>query len=144
MTDKDNLQTTFSDDRLLEHLLGEAARQEIADNGFSDRVMQRIAGMEAPAPSMVSCNAATQRLTRLWTLFCVAVGALLFYFVNGWEMLKGSLHVLFSSVATSLEVFLTTAPTVELRLNPVAVLLLLVFLLVVLPYQTYRRLSEAL
>ena len=80
----------------------------------------------------------------LWTWFCIAVSLVLFFVFNGWDMLKASLHVLYASILTSFEVFLTTAPTAELDLNPWMILLALGFVSIYLPYQTARKLSATL
>ena len=127
MTDNENI--------LLERFFQEAAKQEIADNGFTERVMDSL-----PAHEVSTAH----RLSRLWTWFCITVGGVLFFVFNGWDMLKSSLYVLFSSVVTALEVFVTTAPTADVRLDPVVVLLVVAFVGVFLPYQTYRRLSATL
>ena len=125
---------TESDDRLIERFFSEAARQQIADDGFTERVMAALPeGM-----------AKGRRLSRLWTWFCIAVGGMLFFLLNGWGVLKAMLLAFLNTVLTSLSVLLTTAPTADLHLDPVLVLLLLVFVLVVLPYQTARKLSTTL
>ena len=76
--------------------------------------------------------------------FCILVGGLLFYVLNGWDALVSSGKMLLSTMVTALEVFITTVPTADLRLDPVLVLLLLAFVGVFLPYQTYRKLSTTL
>ena len=126
---------TDNDNRLIEAFFSEAAQQQIEDNGFTQRVMDRL------PDTGVSL---THRLSRLWTLFCVVIGGVLFLVFNGWESLKASLRILFETAVTSLSVFVTTAPTADLHLDPVVVLLLLAFLLVFLPYQTFRKLSATL
>ena len=72
----------------------------------------------------------------------VALG--LFFAFGGWQVLQslffGGLHMLLGW----LEVFAVTAPLTEININLWVVLLLLVFVLVVLPYQTYRKLSATL
>ena len=83
-------------------------------------------------------------LSVLWTWFCIAVSVALFFVFNGWEMLKASLMVLYAAVRTSLEVFVTTAPTTELDLTPWMILLALGFVSIYLPYQTARKLSATL
>ena len=130
MTDKDNI--------MIEDFFKQAAQQQIEDNGFTEKVMARIAEREQQ-PSAVN-----RRLSLLWTLFCVAVALGLFFVLGGWESLKASIMVLVTSALTRLEVLITTAPTAELPVNPVVVFLLVAFVLVYLPYQTARRLSATL
>ena len=83
-------------------------------------------------------------LSMLWTWFCITVSLVLFFVFNGWEMLKASLHVLYASILTSFEVFLTTAPTAEFDLNPWMILLAFGFVSIYLPYRTARKLSAIL
>ena len=126
MTDKDNL--------LIEDFFKQAAQQQIEDNGFTERVMARIA----------ETKSSTRRKTMLWTWFCVAMALALFFLFGGWESLKATMMVWMSTALTSLEVLITTAPTAELPVNPAVVFLVLAFVLVYLPYQTARKLSAAL
>ena len=120
---------------LIESFFKEAAQQQIEDNGFTERVMANLPAGEA---NMV------HRLSRLWTWFCVVMGVVLFFLLNGWDSLKASINMLLSTVLTGLEVFVTTAPTTDLQLNPWLVLLAVAFVLIFLPYQTYRKLSATL
>ena len=129
MTEKEN--------KLIEDLFKQAAQQQIEDNGFTDRVMASIETGNWKVEN-------ERMLSKLWTWFCIAVSLVLFFMFNGWEMLKTSLHVLYASILTSFEVFLTTAPTAELDLNPWMILLALGFVLIYLPYQTARKLSAIL
>ena len=129
MTEKEN--------KLIEDLFKQAAQQQIEDNGFTDRVMASIETGKWKVEN-------ERMLSKLWTWFCIAVSLVLFFMFNGWEMLKTSLHVLYASILTSFEVFLTTAPTAELDLNPWMILLALGFVLIYLPYQTARKLSAIL
>ena len=127
MSDNENI--------LIESFFKEAAQQQIENNGFTERVMANLPAGEV--------NLA-HRLTRLWTWFCVVLGGVLFFLLNGWDSLKSSINMLLSTILTGLDVFITTAPTTDLRLNPWLILLALAFVLIFLPYQTYRKLSATL
>ena len=129
MTEKEN--------KLIEDLFKQAAQQQIEDNGFTEKVMERVERVD-------QTSLVPHRLSLLWTWFCIAVSVALFFVFNGWEMLKASLHVLYASILTSFEVFLTTAPTAEFDLNPWMILLALGFVSIYLPYQTARKLSATL
>ncbi len=129
MTEKEN--------KLIEDFFKQAAQQQIEDNGFTERVM------EASGNGQLKMDNG-QLLSVLWTWFCIAVSLVLFFVFNGWEMLKASLMVLYAAVRTSLEVFVTTAPTTELDLTPWMILLALGFVSIYLPYQTARKLSATL
>ena len=123
-----------NNDLLIEKFFKQAAQQQIEDNGFTERVMERVAQTK---PS-------THRMSILWTCFCVVIALVLFILLGGWESLKATMMVWMTTALTSLEVLITTAPTTELPVNPVVVFLLVAFVLVYLPYQTARRLSATL
>ena len=129
MTEKEN--------KLIEDLFKQAAQQQIEDNGFTERVMERVERVD-------QTSLVPHRLSQLWTWFCIVVSVVLFFVFNGWEMLKASLMVLWAAFRTSLEVFFTTAPTAELDLTPWMILLALGFVSIYLPYQTARKLSATL
>ena len=122
-------------DVLLKQLFEQAAKQQIEDNGFTERVMMNLPEVKE---SRVRCY------TRLWTMFCVVTAILIFWLISGWDMIEsmltGGRHMLINTI----EVFMLTAPTTEIEINPWTVVLLLGFVLVFLPYQTYRKLSAAL
>ena len=129
MTEKEN--------KLIEDLFKQAAQQQIEDNGFTEKVMASIENGQLKKDN-------GKLLSMLWTWFCITVSLVLFFVFNGWEMLKASLHVLYASILTSFEVFLTTAPTAEFDLNPWMILLALGFVSIYLPYRTARKLSAIL
>ena len=120
--------------QFLDDLFKQAAQQQIEDNGFTERVMQNL-----PTTAVTA-----RRLSRLWSLFCILVGVGLFFAFGGWQLLQnlffGGLRMLLGWI----EVFAITAPTNEININLWVVLLLVGFVLVVLPYQTYRKLSATL
>ena len=55
-------------------------KQEFADNGFSERVMQRLPAQEAVL------------LNRIWTLLCVAVGVIFIALTAGLACIQTILH----------------------------------------------------
>ena len=119
--------------QFLDDLFKQAAQQQIEDNGFTERVMQNL-----PKTDTV------RRLSRLWSLFCILVGVGLFFAFGGWQLLQ---NLFFGGLRMRLgwiEVFAVTAPTNEININLWVVLLLVGVVLVVLPYQTYRKLSATL
>ena len=136
MTEKEN--------KLIEDFFKQAAQQQIEDNGFTERVMEAIGNGQLKMDNGQWARGKGKLLSMLWTWFCIAVSLVLFFVFNGWEMLKASLMVLHAAVRTSLEVFVTTAPTTELDLTPWMILLALGFVSIYLPYQTARKLSATL
>ena len=124
MTDKDNI--------MIEEFFKQAAQQQIEDNGFTERVM-----MNLPETSQER----VRRLSRLWTIFCGIVGVVLFFVLGGWQIVQGLFYGGLRMLFGWLEVMMVTAPTAEIPVNPWVVLLALAFVLIYLPYQTYRKLS---
>jgi len=82
--------TEDNNDLLLQQFFSEAARQQIADDGFTERVMQAL-------PQQRAFN--IKRFNRLWTLFCVAVFVVLFVVFRGWELLAVHFMVMLRTVA---------------------------------------------
>ena len=121
--------------QFLEDLFKQAAQQQIEDNGFTERVMQNLPDTK---------SVVIRRLSRLWSLFCILVGAGLFFAFGGWQVLQGLFFGGLRMLLGWIEVFAITAPTTEININLWVVLLLVGFVLVVLPYQTYRKLSATL
>lgn len=67
------------DEALLQRFFADSARMDIADEGFTDRLMRRL-----PEEVDTRCY----RLYRLWTAAMAAVCVAVFFFVNGFELLK--------------------------------------------------------
>lgn len=110
--------TEDRDDILLKAFFQQAAQQQIADEGFTERVMQRLPRSEYNL----------RRFNRLWTAFCVAVFAVLFVAFRGWELL-----------AVQLEVLLRTLPTYMFSINPLLLAATLFGLLFVGVGEVYLR-----
>ncbi len=121
--------------QFLDDLFKQAAQQQIEDNGFTERVMQNLPETNTNT---------VRRLSRLWSLFCILIGVGLFFAFGGWQVLQGLFFGGLRMLLGWLEVFALTAPTTEININLWVVLLLVGFVLVVLPYQTYRKLSATL
>ena len=81
------------DEKLLQQFFSEAAQQTIEDNGFTERVMNRL-------------PVRMKRYTRIWTGCCILFAALLFTLFHGWELLLVQLEVswLHSSCCSSVNV----------------------------------------
>ena len=82
--------TEENNDLLLQQFFSEAAQQQIADDGFTERVMQAL-------PQQRTFN--IKLFNRLWTLFCVAVFVVLFVVFRGWELLAVHFMVMLRTVA---------------------------------------------
>jgi len=137
MTDKDNIliDDFFEGRNDLADLFKQAAQQQIEDNGFTERVMHNLPETKTNT---------VRRLSRLWSLFCILVGVGLFFAFNGWQVLQGLFYGGLRMLLGWIEVFALTAPTTEIDINLWVVLLLVGFVLIFLPYQTYRKLSATL
>ena len=127
MTDKEKI--------MLEDFFKQAAQQQIEDRGFTERVMQNLPERRVEQ---------VRRLSRLWTIFCGVVGVAMFFLLGGWQVVQGWFLSAVRMTIGWLEIFMVTAPTTEISINPWVVLLVLVFVIFFLPYQTARRLSSAL
>lgn len=79
-------------ERLLQQFFSEAANQQIEDNGFTERVMQSL--------PVASQRAWLSRFSKLWTIFCVSVFAVLFVVFHGWELLIVQFEVMVRIMAT--------------------------------------------
>ena len=79
-------------ERLLQQFFSEAANQQIEDNGFTERVMQSL--------PVASQRAWLSRFSKLWTIFCVSVFAVLFVVFHGWELLIVQFEVMVRTMAT--------------------------------------------
>ena len=123
MTDKDNI--------MIEEFFKQAAQQQIEDNGFTERVMMNLPETSAER---------VRRLSRLWTIFCGVVGVVLFFVLGGWQIVQGLFYGGLRMMLGWLEVFMVTAPTAEISVNPWVVLLLVGFGIIYLPYQIARKL----
>lgn len=73
-------------ERLLQQFFSEAASQQIADNGFTERVMRRL-------PSQKSW------IARFWTPCCIATFVVLFIAFRGWELLAVHFEVMLRTMA---------------------------------------------
>lgn len=76
-----------NDDKLLRQFFADN-RPEIADNGFSRRVMHQLPGR-------------TNRLYRLWTVFCFSLAAVLFVALDGFRLIWHTLREVFTAMAQS-------------------------------------------
>jgi hypothetical protein len=63
----------MTDNELLEQLFRPMKELQIADNGFTERVVSRLPQRDV------------RKLSHLWTAFCVVVAVALFVMVRGWE-----------------------------------------------------------
>ena len=82
----------MTDNELLEQLFQPMKEMQLADDGFTDRVMQQLPQRDA------------RRLSRLWTMFCIVVALVLFVLVRGWEIVGYGLMMLVNTPPTSQQV----------------------------------------
>ena len=74
-------------DSLLQQFFSEAASQQIADDGFTERVMQRL-------PSRMNW------FVRIWNTVCIVLFAVLFVVFRGWDLLAVQLEVMLRTMST--------------------------------------------
>ena len=98
---------TETDNQLLKQFFSEARRQTVADNGFTERVVQRL-----PDRAL--------RQSRCWTACCVALGLVLFVVFKGWQpvilSLDTMIHHLQNSAIQVIPLFATLSVLVCLAL----------------------------
>ncbi len=100
MTEDDNIR--------IEELFREASLQEIADDGFTDRVMACLpveeCAVRPTVPQVSEADAADGRrrwlLANLWTAACVAAGIVMVIAGRGWEQPATYLYVLMRTIPT--------------------------------------------
>ena len=85
--------TAEDDEQLLLRFFGETALQPIADDGFTERVMQRL-----PAAPKAAGDAG-RRFQVWWNAACVAVFVVLFVVFRGWELLAVHFEVMLRTLA---------------------------------------------
>ena len=78
---------TMNDDLLLQQFFSQAAQQTIADDGFTQRVMQRL-------PLRMNW------FVRIWNTVCIVLFAVLFVAFRGWELLAVQLEVMLRTMST--------------------------------------------
>lgn len=79
---------TNDDDILLEQFFQAARVEQLADNGFSHRVMMRLPERQ-------------QRLSQIWTWGCVIVAVAVFIFIGGGQQVAAGIIRVLSSVHTT-------------------------------------------
>ena len=82
-------------ERLLQQFFNDAASQQIDDNGFTERVMQRIEAEQRVQRSTLN----VQRFSRLWNVFCITTFVVLFIVFRGWELLAVHFEVMLRTLA---------------------------------------------
>ena len=82
-----------TDDQLLQAFFADNRMEEIPDDGFSDRVMQALPGLDSEktvlALDQKQALAKRLRLEHLWTAVCVAVGVVAAVVCPGWVQFPG-------------------------------------------------------
>ena len=82
-----------TDDQLLQAFFADNRMEEIPDDGFSDRVMQVLPGLEQKKTVLSleqkQALAKRRRLEHLWTAACVAAGIIIAVVCQGWEQIQG-------------------------------------------------------
>lgn len=79
--------TETTDDKLLQRFFSDN-RKEIEDNGFSRRVMHHL-------PDRY------YRISQLWSLFCFTLAVVLFFVLDGLQLVLGTLRETFTSALHS-------------------------------------------
>ena len=83
------------DEQLLQQFFSDAAHQKVEDDGFTERVMQRL----ETEGKLQASGIRLHTITRLWTAFCISVFVILFVVFRGWELLTVHLEVMLRTMA---------------------------------------------
>ena len=89
----------MTDNELLDSFFQSARETTISDNGFTERVMNRLPDTTA--------SHQLRRRSRLWTFFCMAVAAALLLWLTDWSLLQARWQALLPDVL----VFVFTLPS---------------------------------
>lgn len=111
----DMINNTNQDEMLVKAFFDEHT-QEIADHGFTKRVMRHLPDR-------------SRRLNRIWTVICTVLGIVFFIAVRGWAVIADALSVCFRTIAAQ-EVF---------HLSPLTIALSVLLLTMVAAYQLVSR-----
>ncbi len=95
MTEKKNIISNNGavDEELLNKFFADSVRMRIDDNGFAERVMQRL-------PEEV--DARCYRMYNLWTSVMAAACVVVFFLVDGFDILKTRIVSMTASMLTSM------------------------------------------
>lgn len=83
-----------SDDLLLEQFFQPARSEQLADNGFSHRVVAAVAADSRAGLSLVW-------LSRLWTAACIVVAVGVFTYLDGWQKAVAGIAGMLSTMPTT-------------------------------------------
>lgn len=95
MTEKKNIISNNGavDEELLKKFFADSVRMRIDDNGFAERVMQRL-------PEEV--DARCYRMYNLWTAVMAAASVVVFFLVDGFDILKTRIVSMTASMLSSM------------------------------------------
>jgi hypothetical protein len=112
------LELTRDDELLVEQFMA-GQRHDVADHGFSRRVMRHLPGR-------------AYRLNRLWTIFCCALGVAFFVSIRGWDVVMSTLRMLAKTLPAA-DIFFV---------SPVAMVLSMFAIMVSMVYGTMKMLER--
>ena len=94
--------TETTDDKLLQQFFSDN-RKEIEDNGFSRRVMHHLPNhpLQNAARRLAYLPNRYYRISQLWSLFCFTLAVVLFFVLDGLQLVLGALRETFTSAIQS-------------------------------------------
>ena len=81
-----------ADDLLLEQFFQAARTEQLPDNGFTHRVMTRVAATDPMSAS---------RLSWLWTAACIVVALIVFTLMGGWNIVMAGIVSVLTTMPTT-------------------------------------------
>lgn len=81
-----------ADDLLLEQFFQAARSEQLPDDGFTHRVMTRVAAADPMSAS---------RLSWLWTVACIVVALIVFTLMGGWNIIMAGIVSVLTTMPTT-------------------------------------------
>ncbi|MBO5187090.1 MAG: DUF5056 domain-containing protein [Prevotella sp.] len=107
---------TNNNDAIISKLFEELREKDIPDNGFSRKTMNSL-------PDKVN------RISRLWTAFCILLGVILMFVFNIWQL-----------IAVYISVFIQTLPVLDM--GQILCLPLISATIIMLAIYTYHEIDS--
>ena len=101
----------MTDHELLEQLFRPMKEMQVADDGFSQRVMQRLPQRDV------------RSLSRLWTTFCIVIGVALFVAMRGWELIGYAMVMLLNNPPSQQQMLMAAASLIAIGVIAIGELL---------------------
>jgi len=125
-----NITKDAFDDQLIASFFEQYGRQDIADDGFSERVSKLLPRRE---------RSFAEKINTLWTCICGIAAVALFFFVDGIQLISAAVLDVFNHLLASLSTVDVTLTAVITVVTAVSVLLVVaIYNVFLFDYVDYR------